>query len=161
MRTFLLIALSFVVIIPAAGQTCETETDEFTGDTTITCDNEEVTVEDQPGEPISLAAVATIFSEESENTVISVVTRSDSWNFLSIDESHALIDGERYTFKTTRAGGDTQRGSIKEQIVLVITPTEYRAIANASSFRLKAETAVFDLTPAIAQFQRIDEIRSR
>lgn len=151
-RTTTLIAV--LIFLPAlAVAQCESETDEFTGQVTVACENREVPVESQPGERI-YGAYATAAKSEGKYAVL-LTTSSDSWNFLSTDKAHALIDGDRFEFRAGAGDREIESGGVVEQKVILLSESEVRTVAEAERFRLKLGQAVFDLSSITDDFATI------
>ena len=160
MRHALLILILAALAAPAVGQTCEKNVDEFTGDTTIRCENEAITVTEQPGERISRAYVSAIYTPESKDAVyVSIVAVAESWNFLSTDTAYFLADGTRIEAESARGETETQSGSVIEQQIITLGQPEAQAIRRASTVRLKLSRAVFEAGALSRQLQALDQFR--
>lgn len=153
LRPITLIAALLLIPMLAFGQNCTSETDEFTGETDISCDNVEVTVNEQPLETIYGAWVMAVQAEGQNAMVLTV--RAESWNFIDADQAYAIIDGERYQFRVVNGEREVDDGDVIEQKIIPLGGKDAQAIANAQKFRLKVGQAVFDASPVSSNFEMI------
>lgn len=159
---FILLVFSFTVAPPTVAQTtpsCEVNTKESTGKTTITCDNHAVDVLKHP-DPKIVHAVAALSRTGTDANALSLVTGSATSHLTEIDSATALIDGTRHTVKASYTNGHKKAGIAIEQVVVVLPTKHTTAIRNADPFWIELTTAVFDMSPTIAQMQRIHEMRT-
>ncbi len=160
--TFLLLTALLISHPQALAQespSCESDVEESSGKTTFTCDNQPVDVLEQPKQNIA-HAVAALSRAEDEATALSLVTGSAASHFTEIDTATALIDGNRHKFKASYTNGHKKAGIAIEQVVVVL-PSEYTtAIRDADTFWIELNTSVFDMSPTIAQMQRLHEMRT-
>jgi hypothetical protein len=161
--SFLLLAALLISQPQALAQespSCESKTKESSGKTTITCDNQPVDVLEQPTVNI-VHAVAALSRTGNNANALSLVTGSATSHFTEIDTATALIDGNRHKFKASYTNGHKKAGIAIEQVVVVL-PSEYTtAIREADTFWIELNTAVFNMSPTIAQMQRIHEMRKK
>ncbi len=149
-------------IRPASAQdapSCEAQTNESTGETTVTCDNQSVDVLKQPDADV-LHAVAALSHTGKESNALSLVTGSMSSQFTRIDTARALIDSDRHNFKASYTNGRTKAGIAIEQVVVVVPAEQTTAIREADNFWIRLGAAVFDLAPVIDQMEHIYGMRS-
>lgn len=145
MITVILTLFLALVGSPAAGQSCDVETDEFSGEKEISCDYVDIAVEDQPAE--RLTSSRAMFVSIDGETVLIVYSKSDSWNFLDVDSAYALIDNNRAEWSLKRIETQTtDYGSVEELHGMVVTRSELRRIANSQTFRMRVGGAVYDLS---------------
>lgn len=145
----LLFFAAMLLSAPVQAQTpCQSETDEFTETKTAECPMIQPVVEKQPTERLHKSAIrlARVSTDKATSAILMVITRSDSWNFLSENSLYAIIDGERYTWKLRRGATDMDMGSVIEGYHAILTKAELNDISSSNSFRLKLGTAVFDLS---------------
>jgi len=160
--SLLLFIVLLALSLQARGQnapSCEAQTNDSTGETTITCNNQPVDVLEQPTQNI-VHAVAALSRTGTEANALSLVTGSATSHFTEIDSATALIDGTRHQFEASYTNGHKKAGIAIEQVVVVL-PTEHTtAIRTADTFWIELNTAVFDMSPTIAQMQRLHEMRT-
>jgi hypothetical protein len=156
---FVVLFASQPLVLAQKPLSCESQT-ESTGKATITCDNQPVDVLEQP-DPNIVHAVAALSRTGSDDNALSLVTGSASSHFTEIDTATALIDGSRHSFKASYTNGHKKAGIAIEQVVVVLPTTFTSAIRTADTFQIKLNKAVFDMSPTIAQMQRIHEMHTK
>lgn len=156
MRLFFALLFASLLCLPARAQTCEKETDEFSGHTKVQCDNEAVTVTTQPSNRIDQAFLSAIHSDESQGSLYVLITVvAESWNFLGSDTAYILADDERIETSARRGESSAEQGRVIEQMILVLDRPDMRAVRNASEVRAKISNAVFELSPLPAQVDNV------
>jgi hypothetical protein len=138
----------------AFAQTCTTKTDEFTGDTTVICKADDVTIEEHPDEFIDRNNV--IYGSADGTLFVAISTLSESWNFLNTEKAYALVDGGRVVFDANRNGGEVRDdGKVFEQMFMVLSRKELQQIARADTVRMKMGQAIFDLSSTVPYAQAL------
>jgi hypothetical protein len=147
----LTLALLFLTT-PSAAQ-CDRETDKFTGESSLTCDGRTADVRKQPIHRLYRARVIAYKTGGEFGFVLSA--GADSWNWLRVEEAHALVDSSRHTYPVVADNQEVTSTVVVEQLIFTVSEEQARDVASASSVRIKVGNAVLDITPITDDFETI------
>lgn len=80
-----------------------------------------------------------------EDVVMSFTSTSQEWQYLYSRDLYAIVDGERMSLGTAERFSEVGRGTVQEELVLLIPLDTFARIANATTVEMKLGRKEFAL----------------